>query len=59
MVIGYLMKRMVTMSKYIIRYFDIIDAESIEEAKDILLEQLMIDVKNDDAEAFDIEEYVE
>ena len=47
------------MSKYTIRYFDIIDAESIEEAKDILLEQLMIDVKNDDAEAFDIEEYVE
>ena len=47
------------MSKYIIRYFDIIDAESIEEAKDILLEQLMIDVKNDDAEAFDREEYVE
>ena len=44
------------MSKYLIKYVDVIDAESIEEAKDILLEQLMIDVKNDDAEAFDIEE---
>ena len=45
--------------KFIIRYFDIIDAEDKEQAKDILLEQLMIDVKNDDAEAFDIEEYIE
>ena len=47
------------MPKFIIRYFDIIDADDIEQAKDILLEQLMVDVRNDDAEGFDIEEYVE
>ena len=47
------------MPQFIIKYFDIIDAEDKEQAKDILLEQLMMDVKNDDAEAFDIEEYVE
>ena len=45
--------------EFIIRYFDIIDAEDIEQAKDILLEQLMLDVKNNDVEAFDIEEYIE
>jgi len=47
------------MPKFIIRYFDIIDADDIEQAKDILLEQLMVDVRNDDAEGFNIEEYVE
>ena len=47
------------MPKFFIKYFDIIDAEDIEKAKDILLEQLVLDVKNDDVEAFDIGEYVE
>ena len=47
------------MPKYIVKYFDIIDADDIEQAKDILLEQLMLDVRNEDVEAFDIEEYVE
>jgi len=42
------------MTRYKITYLDYIDAESIEEAKDILMEQLMLDVKNDDASAFDI-----
>ena len=45
--------------KFIIKYFDIIDAEDIEQAKDILLKQLSMDVKNEDAMAFDIEEYIE
>lgn len=48
-----------TMPKYFIKYFDIIEAETIEDAKDILMEQLMLDVRNDDAEGFTIEEYVE
>jgi len=47
------------MPKFIIKYFDTIEADDAEQAKDILLEQLMTDVRNDDAEAFDIEEYVE
>jgi|TARA_R110000787_G_scaffold59322_1_gene134509 hypothetical protein len=47
------------MPKYIVKYFDIIDADDIEQAKDILLEQLMLDVRNEDVEAFDIEEYIE
>ena len=47
------------MPKYFIKYFDVIDAETIEDAKDILMEQLMLDVRNDDAEGFTIEEYVE
>ena len=47
------------MPRYIVTYFDIIEADEIEQAKDILLEQLMLDVRNEDAEAFDIKEYVE
>jgi len=47
------------MFRYIVKYFDIIDADDIEQAKDILLEQLMLDVRNEDVEAFDIEEYIE
>ena len=47
------------MPKFIIKYFDVIDADDAEQAKDILLEQLMVDVRNDDAEAFDIVEGVE
>ena len=47
------------MPRYIVRYFDILEAPDIEQAKDILLEQLMLDVRNNDAEGFDIEEYVE
>jgi len=47
------------MPKFFIRYFDVIDADDAEQAKDTLLEQLMIDVRNDDVESFDIEEYVE
>jgi len=47
------------MPKYFIKYCDVIDAETIEDAKDILMEQLMLDVRNDDAEGFTIEEYVE
>tara|TARA_R100000544_G_scaffold1885_1_gene831 strand:+ start:499 stop:642 length:144 start_codon:yes stop_codon:yes gene_type:complete len=47
------------MTKYCIKYFDVIAAETIEEAKDILMEQLMLDVRNNDAEGFTIEEYVE
>ena len=47
------------MPKFFIRYFDVIDADDAEQAKDILLKQLEMDVKNDDVEAFNIEEYVE
>ena len=47
------------MPRYIVKYFDIIEADDIEQAKDILLEQLMLDVRNEDVEAFDIEEYIE
>ena len=46
----------VTMNVYKITYLDYIQAENIEQAKDILLEQLSMDVRRDDAEAFDIEE---
>ena len=46
----------VTMNVYKITYLNYIQAENIEQAKDILLEQLSMDVRRDDAEAFDIEE---
>lgn len=42
------------MTRYKITYLDYVDAESIEEAEDILLEQLMLDVKYEDASAFNI-----
>tara|TARA_R110000787_G_scaffold30072_1_gene81045 strand:+ start:792 stop:950 length:159 start_codon:yes stop_codon:yes gene_type:complete len=42
------------MTRYKITYLDYIVAESIEEAKDILIEQLMLDVKYEDASAFNI-----
>lgn len=44
------------MKVYKITYVDYIQAENEEQAKDILLEQLSMDVRNDDAEAFGIEE---
>ena len=47
------------MPRYIVKYFDIIEADDIEQAKYILFLQLMLDVRNEDVEAFDIEEYVE
>lgn len=47
------------MPRYIVKYFDILEADDIEDAEDMLLEQLMLDVRNNDAEGFDIEEYVE
>ena len=42
------------MTRYKITYLDEIDAESIEEAKDILMQRLMLDAAYDDASAFDI-----
>jgi len=44
------------MKVYKITYLDYIQAETMEQAKDILLEQLSMDVRRDDAEAFGIEE---
>ena len=44
------------MKVYKISYLDYIQAETMEQAKDILLEQLSMDVQRDDAEAFGIEE---
>ena len=45
-----------TMGKYLIAYTDVIIADNIDEAKDILMEQLMMDVRTDDASAFEITE---
>ena len=47
------------MPKYFIKYFDVINAETIEDAKDILMEQLMLDVRNEDGsiKLFDIPNY--
>jgi len=42
------------MTRYKITYLDYVDAESIEEAEDILLERLMLDVKYEDASRFNI-----
>ena len=42
------------MPKYIITYTDEVYADDIEQAKDILMEQLSIDVRTDDASAFEI-----
>jgi hypothetical protein len=42
------------MGKYLITYTDVIIADNIDEAKDILMEQLMMDVRADDASAFEI-----
>ena len=42
------------MTRYKITYLDYIVAESIEEAKDILMQRLMLDAAYDDASAFDI-----
>ena len=44
------------MGKYLIAYTDVIIADNIDEAKDILMEQLMMDVRTDDASAFEITE---
>jgi len=43
------------MQIYKVSYTDYIQAESLEQAHDILLEQLSMDVRNDDAEAFEFE----
>lgn len=43
------------MNIYKVSYTDYIQAESLEQAQDILLEQLSMDVRNDDAEAFEFE----
>lgn len=42
------------MPKYIITYTDEVYADDIEQAKDILMEQLSMDVRADDASAFEI-----
>jgi len=42
------------MPKYAISYVDEVYADNIEQAKDILMEQLRMDVRADDASAFDI-----
>ena len=42
------------MTRYKITYLDYIDAESIEEAKDILMQRLMLDAAYEDASAFNI-----
>ena len=42
------------MPKYIITYTDEVYADDIEQAKDILMEQLNMDVRADDASAFEI-----
>ncbi len=39
-----------------ITYHDVIDADSVDDAMEILFEQLSRDVKNGDLEAFNIEE---
>jgi hypothetical protein len=44
---------------YKVTYLDYIQAENEEQAKDILLEQLSMDVRRDDASAFGIEEDVD
>ena len=44
------------MKIYKVTYLDYIQAENEEQAKDILLEQLSMDVRRDDASAFGIEE---
>ena len=44
------------MGKYLIAHTDVIIADNIDEAKDILMEQLMMDVRADDASAFEITE---
>ena len=44
------------MKIYKVTYLDYIQAENEEQAKDILLEQLSMDVRRDDATAFGIEE---
>jgi len=44
------------MKLYKITYLDYIQADNAEQAKDILLEQLSMDVRRDDASAFGIEE---
>lgn len=43
------------MNIYKVSYTDYFQAESLEQAQDILLEQLSMDVRNDDAEAFEFE----
>lgn len=43
------------MNIYKVSYTDYLQAESLEQAQDILLEQLSMDVRNDDAEAFEFE----
>lgn len=43
------------MNVYKITYLDYVEAENEEQAKDILLEQLSMDVRRDDASAFNIE----
>lgn len=43
------------MNIYKVSYTDYIQAESLEQAQDILLEQLSMDVRRDDAEAFEFE----
>ena len=43
------------MNVYKITYLDYVEAENEEQAKDILLEQLSMDVRTDDASAFNIE----
>ena len=44
------------MKIYKVTYLDYIQADNEEQAKDILLEQLSMDVRHDDASAFGIEE---
>jgi len=43
------------MNIYKVSYTNYIQAESLEQAQDILLEQLSMDVRKDDAEAFEFE----
>ena len=43
------------MNVYKITYLDYVEAENEQQAKNILLEQLSMDVRRDDASAFNIE----
>mgnify|MGYP003125390160 CR=1 FL=1 len=54
--VTYSKHRSVTMGKYLITYTDVIIADNIDEAEDILMEQLMMDVRANDASAFEITE---